>query len=247
MNLPVIRNSIRFSVLLAAVSQLAVARVVFAETSLADQLTERRAASAKRIDAETRQVMTDALDVIRKAGVEKRAVQVGQILPDFQLSDASGGTIDMAELRRSGPVVIVFYRGAWCPYCNLTLQAYMKHLDAFAKAGASLVAISPEAPDAALSLKEKRGLKFPVLTDRDNEYAREIGIVYALPPELARLYEKFGIPLLEKEEAPGQFELPLSATYVVNPDGEVKYAFIDVDYTRRAEPSEVLGVVESLK
>lgn len=227
-------------------SLLGLVLAITAQAQLQDALDERANASRTNLPAPVRETMAGALAELQASGITDRALQVGDRAPAFSLPDPSGTYIDSADLLAKGPVVIVFYRGAWCPFCNLTLAAYQDYLDEIDAAGATLVAISPEKPDAAADLIEKSSLTFPVLTDANNAYARALGIVYELTPDLAALYQQFGIPLAPKAGSPGAYELPLSATYVIGRDGIVRYAFLDVDYTRRAEPAEVVRIVESL-
>ena len=140
---------------------------------------------------------------------------------------------------------MTFYRGGWCPYCNLELRAYQAVLPEIKAAGATLVAITPELDDASLSTSEKNELEFEVLTDANSDYARELGLVFTLPERLRPIYESFGINV-EEHNGEGQFDLPLAATFVVDVDGSIARAFVDADYTLRAEPSDVVEVLRSL-
>ncbi|MEM6717142.1 MAG: peroxiredoxin-like family protein, partial [Cyanobacteria bacterium P01_C01_bin.147] len=141
---------------------------------------------------------------------------------------------------------IAFYRGGWCPYCNLELKALQNALASIQETGAALVAISPETPDNSLTTQEKNELAFPVLSDLDNQVARQFGLVFQLPASLRPIYDGFGIDLVAYN-GNDQFELPIPATYVVQPNGEIVYAFADVDYTKRAEPSDVVNALKALK
>ncbi len=144
-----------------------------------------------------------------------------------------------------GPVVLNFYRGGWCPYCNLELNAYQKHLQEINELGASFVAISPQTPDKSLSTAEKNELKFQVLSDVGNKIADQFGLVFKLPTELQELYNNFGISL-PKFNGDESWELPMPGTYVISKDGNVQYAFADADYTKRAEPDEVIVKLEEI-
>ena len=140
---------------------------------------------------------------------------------------------------------MTFYRGGWCPYCNLELRAYQAVLPEIKAVGAVLVAITPELPDASLSTSEKNELEFEVLTDANSDYSREIGLVFTLPARLRPIYETFGINV-EAHNGDGQFDLPLAATFIVDVDGSIASAFVNADYTVRAEPSDVVEVLRSL-
>jgi len=179
--------------------------------------------------------------------VDKDALSVGEKLPAFSLPDASGKTISSAKLLEKGPLVISFYRGNWCPYCNLELRALQNHLPAFEENEATLVAISPQTPDNSLSTQEKNDLKFPVLSDSNNKVAKSMGLVFEVPKDVVDVSrEEFDL-VYSKFNETEKHELPIPATYVVGRDGIVKYAFVNPDYTQRAEPSEVLDVLTSLK
>lgn len=162
------------------------------------------------------------------------------------MTNHNGQSRNLAVLREKGPVVITFYRGGWCPYCNMELHAYQQVLQDIKAAGATLVAISPELPDASLTTSERHGLEFEVLTDLGSEYAREIGIVFTLSDELRPIYKSFGIDI-EKHNGEGQFDVPLAATFVVDTDSTITYAFVAVDYTLRADPADVIKALELLK
>lgn len=208
--------------------------------SLSNQLTELRDASAKNIPAELYSVMTNATKALKEKALEQYAPKIGEAFPTFTLSDQLGRSVSLDSLTESGPVVITFYRGGWCPYCNLELRAYQSVLDEIKAKGASLVAISPELPDASLSTSEKNELAFSVLSDVDAEFAKSLGIVFSLPEALRPIYADFGIDL-EHHNGSGQFDLPLAATFVVDANQQVVFADVTADYTHRAEPSDVIA------
>ncbi|MEI6890930.1 MAG: peroxiredoxin-like family protein [Pontiella sp.] len=184
-----------------------------------------------------KKIYAEGLQSAEKSGVEELAKQVGEMAPDFELTNAEGKTVRLKDYLKDGPVVLTWYRGGWCPYCNLTLHALQKELPTFKALGATLLALSPELPDQSLSTAEKNELEFEVLSDINNTVAREYGLVYQLTDEVAAIYEdKFG---LSEYNGNDSNELPLSATYVINQDGKIIYAFIDSDYRNRAEPSDI--------
>src|SRR5271154_7557117 len=121
---------------------------------------------------------------VKESGLERGAIQPGEAIRDFELPDATGAMVKSLELRTRGPLLILFYRGAWCPFCNLTVQAYQEQLHSFQDRGVTLVAISPQTPDHSLTLQEKHHLKFPVLSDSGNGVARQFGIVFQMDPAL---------------------------------------------------------------
>jgi peroxiredoxin len=213
--------------------------------SLKKQLAETKAQSGQVIPQDARKVMDAELDRLVKAGLAQQAPKQGEQLPTFTLPNQNDTHKSLEELLKNGPAVIVFYRGGWCPYCNLELRAYQEVLDEIQDRGATLAAISPELPDSSLSTSERNGLAFEVLSDTDSRYAREIGIAFTLSDELREVYGKFGLEL-EKHNGPGRFTLPLPSTFVVDTDGTIAYAFVDPDYTVRAEPADVLDALDHL-
>jgi peroxiredoxin len=142
-------------------------------------------------------------------------------------------------------VVLTFYRGGWCPYCNLQLRAYQRVLPEIRAAGATLVAIAPERPDDTLSTAEKNALEFEVLSDAAGEVGAAYRIYFELSAELQALYAAGGNDLA-KRNADGQWHLPIPATYVIAPDGRVAAAFVDVEYRNRAEPSDILAALHAI-
>jgi len=184
---------------------------------------------------------------LRSAGVAARALGVGATAPDFSLPDAEGRRVDLVDLRATGPVVVTFYRGGWCAYCNLELRAYAERMPAFSDAGVHVVAISPHTPDASLTFVERAALPFTVLSDVGNVVASSFGIVHAIPAELAAIYAGSGYDLAgDNAQDPDALTLPLPATYVIGRDGTIAFAAVDDDYKQRADPDDVLAAAVAL-
>jgi len=200
----------------------------------------------------TARIPDHVLSIIRDAGAElahsdlvEQALKAGDKAPDFTLSSLDGEDIGLAGLLKDGPVVVSFYRGGWCPYCNLEMQALQRALPAIEQAGGQLIAIAPELPGHAAQTREKGNLTFPLLHDRDNGVAKMFGLVFTLPDMLRPVYEGFGIDL-EESQGNDRFELPVPATYIVRPDGVIASAFVDVDYTKRMEPDRIVEMLKTL-
>lgn len=175
----------------------------------------------------------------------KQGLQVGDTIPTISLSNAKGEKVNVNDILTEQAVVISFYRGGWCPYCNLELRALQQFLPKFEQLGAKLIAISPEKPDNSLSTIEKNELKFEVLTDEDNNLARDFGIVYEFPVYLEDTYNGFGLDL-KQHNGSNKVELPVPATYVVDKSGKIIYAFADEDYTVRANPEDILEALKNM-
>lgn len=212
------------------------------DTTLAQQLADYKAGFIQRVPAERVAMMESATADLKKTGIETHALQVGDHAPELVLPDATGQAVRLSDLWAKGPLVLIFYRGGWCPYCNLELRAWQQHLEKLGALGGSLVAVSPQTPDNSLSTAEKNQLTYPVLSDSGLAAATAFGIAFELPKELIDLYGSVGndLPVLNGN---GRWVLPLPATYVVGHDGKVLYAHVEADYRMRAEPSDVLGVL----
>lgn len=207
--------------------------------SLQIELEEMYNGFTQKVPPEVLNLMLDTTRRLVDTGIAEKSLKVGEKAPDFNLPNPNGESVNLNSLLEKGPVVLNFYRGGWCPYCNLELNAYQKHLPEIEGLGASLVAISPQTPDSSLSTAEKNDLKFDVLSDEGNKTANEFGLVFELAPELHELYLKFGINIPESN-GNDSWEIPLPGTYVIDKDGTVQYAYANADYTKRAEPSEVI-------
>jgi len=174
------------------------------------------------------------------------AAGIGTKAPEFRLPDVKGDLISLTNLLRDGPVVVTFYRGGWCPYCNIQLRAYQAALPQMADLGARLIAISPQLPEQSLSTALADELTFYVLSDVGNQAARRFGLVYTLPEELraALRSNNKALPGINGDES---WELPVPATYVIARDGRIALAYIEVDYRKRLEPEALLNALRSLQ
>jgi peroxiredoxin len=186
------------------------------------------------------------VEELRATFAVEATAKAGDQAPGFELPDARGGQVSLSSLLRHGPAVVTFYRGGWCPYCNLQLRAYQAILPEIAALGARLVAISPQLPDGSLSTAEADKLTFAVLSDVGNRVAKRYRLVYALPNELreALRANNKALPEINGDES---WELPVPATYVIAPDGRIRLAHVDVDYRRRLEPEAILACLNSLR
>jgi len=173
------------------------------------------------------------------------AIKVGDKLPSFRLSDASGKEVDSQNLIANGPLLITFYRGNWCPFCNIALRALQKHIEDFKAKGVTLVAITPELPDTSLSTTEKNELEFAVLSDVGNKVAKQLGITFAQPEELRGVFDAVGVDL-KARNGDDSLVVPLPATLLVDKSGIVRNTFIDPDYVHRLEPTTALEWIDAL-
>jgi peroxiredoxin len=214
--------------------------------SLTEQLQSKADASKAKSPKEVKAIMAKAIADLKASDVMKKALKKGDQIPEFSLEDINKGKVNSKDLLKKGPLVISFYRGGWCPYCNLQLRSLQTHLADIKKTGANLVAISPEAPDQTAETIKKQELGFYVLSDTEGKVAQSFGLTFALSKDLKKLYQKFGIEL-DKHNANKKWELPLSATYIVSKKGKIIYSFVDADYKKRAETSDLVRILDSIK
>ena len=183
---------------------------------------------------------------ILEDGAGPSGLAVGQLAPDFTLQNATGEPVALAERLALGPVVLSFYRGEWCPYCNLELRALQAHLDEIHDLGASLLAISPQSPDHGASLTETLALGFDVLSDVDRSVSADYGLLFTVAGDLREVYENlFGLDIAE-QNADGTWRLPIPATFVLDGRGVVRASHVSVDYRTRMEPAAVVAALDGL-
>ncbi len=178
-------------------------------------------------------------------GLVRLALAVGETAPDFALADLSGKVHRLAEARARGPVVLVFYRGLWCPFCAKTLRAMDMIRPALERAGATLLAVSPQDPELARHEAENLGIGLTLLHDRGGAVAARYRVAWAVPEKLRHLYAKLGHPLTVENGDAGD-RLPMPACFVIRPDGVVAAAKVDPRPSERMEPAEALAAVRAL-
>ncbi len=208
-----------------------------------EQSEQLKAASAERLPAEVVAVFDKSIQDLLDQGIPSETVKVGDEVESFTLSDATGAPIILDQLVANGPAVIVFYRGGWCPYCNLALRTYQRELlPELAAFGARLVAISPQSPDQSLSTTETAELDFTVLSDPDNRVARGVGIVFQQADEVLEAQRKLGLDLAQVN-AEGSTQLPRPTVLIVDQDRTVRFVDVQPDYTARTEVADILDAL----
>ncbi len=215
-------------------------------STLKRQADQLQADSAGRVPADVLETFARDREALINRGTAD-TVEAGDVLADFTLPDATGSEVSLSELVAYGPAVLVFYRGGWCPYCNLALSHYQSELvPELPRYHARLVAITPQKPDESLSTAEKRGLEFPVLTDAGLRFADRLGIVFELSAESQAAQLKLGLDLTEVN-AEGSTRLPMPTVLVVDPDRVVRFADVHPDYTTRTEVPAILEALAELE
>ena len=207
--------------------------------SLSQQLEELTIKLHTLVAVERLQVIDQEIEHLTSSGIAESALKAGERAPAFELRDGDGMLWRSQDLLRNGPLVIVFYRGRWCAYCNTQLAALQCFHSQIAQAGASLVAISPQTEKHSYMTRDMHKLRFPVLSDPGNKLAKEFGLVWRLSPDLQQMYEAI-MTRLPGYNGDQSWEVPLAATYIVQPDGRISYARVDVDWRKRPDPEEIL-------
>lgn len=202
---------------------------------------ELRARRDPAIQARLDRVIAD----LTKTDLLADALTVGDMAPDFALQNVAGDRVSLAGLLERGPAVLTFFRGTWCPYCALYLRTLEQARPAIEAAGATLVAITPQHVDGAVRRFRER-VDFDLLSDLGNRVARVYGLIWDIPGEITDIMLGWGLDLPAMNGTAG-WELPIPATYVVTPDGTVRYAFADANFRRRAEPADVLAALRGLR
>jgi peroxiredoxin len=191
------------------------------------------------------QTIDSGITAVAASGQASRVLQAGQIAPLFTLPSDTAEPVALVQLLQQGPVVLVFYRGNWCPYCNVQLRAYQQLLPELAQHGATLVAISPQTPDLTSLTASEKELSFPVLSDVGNVVARQYGLAYEVGAEVADTLRSVGIDLAAYNGTADD-ELPLTATFVIGTDGLIKWSWVEANFKHRADPTEILDALAQL-
>ena len=212
---------------------------------LKDEIQKMQEAMLPQIPEDVLKLLFSKIEELVNSGIAERTLSEGDEIPQINLPNAVGKTMNVNSMLKDGPVVLSFYRGAWCPYCNLELKALQNALPEIKSLDAQLIAISPNTPDNSISSIEKHGLEFEVLTDAGNKIAKEFRLVFNLAEELRPIYKQFNfdVPKYNGDES---WELPIPATYIVNTDGKIVHAFVNADYTKRMEPTEIISKLKEL-
>lgn len=212
-------------------------------SKLEDEIKKYQESFREKVPKDIQELMLKATKKLKDAEISKNALLVGEKAKDFLLKNVLNKEVSLDELLKENDFVVInFYRGVWCPYCNLELKALQNINDELKKLNTKLVAISPQTPDESLSTKEKNELDFEVLSDINSKTIKEYGLVFNLDDELRPIYQSFGIDI-PKSNGTESFELPMPAVFIVNKNKEIIFRFIDEDYTKRCEPKTILDTI----
>ncbi len=206
---------------------------------LATQIEQFNKELAKQVPQEVIEAFGKSIEDLKSKKIEEKVIKIGFSMPYFSLPNAKNEIVSFTELLKKGKMVIAFYRGSWCPYCNLELKVFQENISKLTEKKATLVAISPQSPDNSLTIIEKHNLTFEVLTDKDNTFAKQLGIVFELQDFVLPYYEALGINL-SNFTINNDNSLPIPAVFVVDENGKLIYKFADANYMNRLDINELL-------
>ncbi|OAD21780.1 alkyl hydroperoxide reductase/ Thiol specific antioxidant/ Mal allergen [Candidatus Thiomargarita nelsonii] len=215
------------------------------EQTLRVQTTQLKEEFIAGLPEEVKRTVGESLAKLLQSDVAKNAKTLGDKAPDFNLPNVKGEQVRLSDAYKAGPVVLSFYRGGWCPFCNLEMRALQQHLPQIKALGASLIAISPQTPDNSLTTAEKLQLEFEILSDQGNKTARDYGLLMQVYEEMRSLYLNWGFDL-PAANGDDSYELPVPATYVIDREGIIRSAYVDKDYTTRMEPTEIINALQQM-
>lgn len=212
--------------------------------SLQDKLDAYADVAKSKIAPEYKKVMMESLQRLKNQQLENDFPKIGDKAKNFELKDFNGNEVELYDVLEEKAVVLLFYRGSWCPYCNLELKEYKDYYQQFLNNGLQILAISPEQPVYSERFQKRNFFPFPLLYDKKNKLARKYDLTFTLDSELVPIYREFGIDIGERN-GNGKWEIPVPATMIISKDKVIKYVFADIDYKNRAEPDSVLAVAKA--
>lgn len=206
---------------------------------LAKQIEQFNNELVTQVPQEVLEAFGKSIEDLQKKNIDEKSIKLGEIMPEFLLPNVKNEIINSKEILKNGKMIIAFYRGSWCPYCNLELKMLQDHLPKIKDKKATLVAISPQSPDNSLTVVEKHNLTFEVLTDTDNLFAKQLGISFELQYFVLPYYQALGINLMHFNKN-NDNSLPVPAVFVIDQNGKIIYKFVDANYMNRIDIDELL-------
>lgn len=211
-------------------------------SDLANQIETLNVELSKQVPQEVLGAFQKSIEDLKSQNIEINSLKVGDKILDFYLPNAVNNIVTSESILKNGKMIVAFYRGNWCPYCNLELRALQENLLRIKAKNVTLVAISPQSSDNSLTLKEKHNLEFEVLTDLNNAYANQVGITFQLQDFVIPYYEMLGIKL-EDFNKDKENKLPIPAVFVVDKGGVIVYRFLDANYMNRVDIEELINLL----
>ncbi|WP_214484362.1 peroxiredoxin-like family protein [Bacillus sp. SM2101] len=189
-------------------------------------------------------VLENSIASLQQTGIAN-GLAVGDKARDFTLTNANGNQVNLYEELTKGPIILTFYRGSWCPYCNRQLRAYEEILPDIKNIGGSLIAISPQTPDNSLTIKEKNDLSYEVVSDLKGLTAAKYNVLFDVPPEVKEVYDKFGLDISEYNGG-GNWLIPVPSTFMIDETSRIRFSYVNPNYMQRLEPEDLLTALRNL-
>ena len=208
-------------------------------TTLTMQIEQLNRELSSQLPHEIVAAFAQSIEDLKSNKMEENSIQIGEKIPEFSLPNTQGEIINSVEFSKNKKIILAFYRGSWCPYCNLELKFLQENLSRIKEKNAVLIAISPQSPDHSLVLAEKNNLEFEILTDTDNAFAEKLGIVFQLQDFVLPYYQGLGIDLSDYNKN-NDNKLPVPAVFVIDENRVVTYKFLDVNYMSRVNVEELI-------
>jgi peroxiredoxin len=216
-----------------------------AKQTLSAQTTKAKDEFIASLPESAKQSITTAFQKLMASNFGDNALNVGDTIPLFTLPNAKGEPVAIKDVLKNGPLVISFYRGGWCPFCNLEFKALSDALPEIQRYEATLIGISPETPDVAQQTVSQHHLPFAVLSDVGNEVIKSFGLVNVVYEEMRPLYLEWGLDI-PAHNGDDSWEIPIPATYVIDTQGVIRAAYVNKDYTQRMEPADIIVALKQL-
>jgi len=211
---------------------------------LQEAIDELKKASWSKFSKEQLEVIAKELERLQSEKIIKNSLKVGDSFEDFEFLDINNKTVKLSKFFKDKEFLVIdFFRGGWCPYCNLELKYLSDSIQTINELNSNIISISPQTIESSKKTIEKNSLEFPLLSDVNNTIAKKIGLVFRLSDELNSIYKQFGIDI-EKANGVITQELPMPSTYIIDKNLKIIFSFVDEDYTKRAEPT---AIIEALK
>ncbi|MDN3673484.1 peroxiredoxin-like family protein [Flavobacterium branchiarum] len=207
--------------------------------NLAKQIENLNNELSQQIPLEVLEVFEKSISDLKTQNIENKSIKIGDVISPFSLLNAQNQLVHSKDILKKGKTILAFYRGSWCPYCNLELRALQNNITKIASHNVSLLAVSPQSPDHSNALSEKHQLTFDVFTDENNQLAKQLGIDFKLQDFALPTYQAIGINLNEFNQD-NENTLPVPAVFVIDSDGSVIYKFVDSDYRNRLDIEELI-------